>query len=101
MLEKPVDSINSMNKDYPNGAYYARSNLSHWNSQGRRESAAYAGSGEFLWDRKVLYLTELIIEMEIGAIGFEPGGRRFESFRARQKYQGVNRSHGLHLVPDT
>ena len=64
--------MNSMNKYYPNGAYCARSNLSHWNSQGRRESGAYAGSGEFLWDRQVLYLTELIIEIEISVTAFEP-----------------------------
>ena len=33
--------------------------------------------------------------------GFEPGGREFESLRARQPTKGVNRSHGLHLVPET
>ena len=75
-----------MERDYPNGAYYARSNLSHWNSQGRRESGAYAGFGEFLWDRQVLYLTELIIEIEISVTGFElsrPKGDRSTNRQSR------------------
>ena len=34
-------------------------------------------------------------------LDFEPGGREFESLRARHKFEGVFRSHGLHLIPGT
>ena len=33
--------------------------------------------------------------------GYEPGGREFESLRARQFFKGLYRTHRLQFIPET
>ncbi len=41
---------------------------------------------DFLWDSVIMQLSDYAVVIRIQVLRYEPGGRRFESFRARHIY---------------